>query len=83
MLKQASALFAALSALALVTPASAEDQGESGPGFYRAPVVVVYGRPDRPHVQIVVKTPTAAAAASEAHATLHAALWAVREPAQR
>jgi hypothetical protein len=83
MRKRQASLFVALLALTLVTTAFAGDDDESGPGHYRAHVIVIYGRPDRPNVQILLKTPTAAAAASEAHASLHAALWAAHQPVQR
>jgi hypothetical protein len=49
-------------------------------GTIRVPVTIIYGRPDRPHVVILVKTPTAAEAAGEAHESLRAAWLATSAP---
>jgi hypothetical protein len=45
------------------------------------PTQTVYGRPDKPMVQIFVKTPTAAQAAGAAHESLRQSLMAQSMPA--
>jgi hypothetical protein len=71
-----------VSVVFVAAPAFAGDVDASGPGHYQSPVIVVYGRPNRPNVQIVVKTPTAASAAGAAHEALRLSLMAKSEPAK-
>lgn len=59
--------FVALSALA-AAPAMADPPApQSTPGVYVAPEMTVHGRPNKPMVAIVIRTPTAAEAAGAAH----------------
>jgi hypothetical protein len=60
--------------------ARADPPTASGPGVYTTPTVVIYGRPSKPAVVIVVKTPTPAAEAGAAHEALRASLLAQTEP---
>jgi hypothetical protein len=60
--------------------ARADAPTPSGPPVYTTPTVVIYGRPNKPAVVIVVKTPTAAAEAGAAHEALRASLLAQTEP---
>lgn len=61
--------------------ARADSPTPSGPAVYTTPTVVIYGRPSKPAVVIVVKTPTPAAEAGAAHEALRASLLAQTEPA--
>jgi hypothetical protein len=77
-----SAITLALAALA--APAAADPtapEPRAGTGRYDAPVIIIYGRPDRPNVVVEIKTPTAAAEAGAAHASLREALLRMSEPA--
>jgi hypothetical protein len=74
----ALAAVAALSCISSV--ALADPEAPSVPVTKSIPVIVIYGRPNRPNVQIVIKTPTAAEAAGAAHDTFRAALLAQTEP---
>jgi hypothetical protein len=66
----------ALTAVALdavATPAAADPTAaapHATPGRHDAPVIWIYGRPDRPDVVVEMRTPTAAAEAGAAHAAL-------------
>jgi hypothetical protein len=51
-----------------------------GSGTLQVPVIVIYGRPDKPNVVIVLQRPTATRAAGAAHEELHAALLAASQP---
>jgi hypothetical protein len=75
-------LAAAAASFALASPAAADEtRAAAGPGYYVMPVQTVYGRPNKPLVQIVLKTPTAAEAAGAAHESLRASLMAQSTPA--
>jgi hypothetical protein len=76
------ALAALTLALALVAlPALADPTPVISPGKMVMPEHVIYGRPNKPQVLIVVKPPAAAAAAGAAHESLRAALVGQSEPA--
>jgi hypothetical protein len=47
---------------------------------YTVPTTTIFGRPDKPMVTIVVRRPTAASAAGEAHDRLRVATVAKSEP---
>lgn len=82
-------------ALALVVPAFAvpafADPTEApipagahrvkNPGVFVVPTIVVYGRPNKPMVNIMVRTPPAAEAAGVAHERLRAAILTQSAPA--
>jgi hypothetical protein len=51
------------------------------PSVLAVPTVTVYGRPNRPMVQILIRTPSAADAAGTAHGRLRAKTDAKYEPA--
>ena len=69
-------LFAAAT-LATPNAALAED---SAPGTVTIKTVTIYGRADKPHVEIILTRPTAANAAGAAHDGLHARLMSATEP---
>jgi hypothetical protein len=73
-------VFVAASMLA-AGPAMADPPTPSRPGHVVVPTVVVYGRVDKPNVVVLVKVPTAAAAAGAAHESLRAALLEASAPA--
>jgi hypothetical protein len=76
------ALALALASFACALPAAADDtKAAAGPGFYVMPTQTVYGRPNKPLVQIVLKTPSAAHEAGTAHESLRASLMAQSTPA--
>jgi hypothetical protein len=79
MLSAITLALAARAAPAAADPTAPEPR--AGTGHYDAPPIVIYGRPDRPHVVVEIKTPTAAAEARAAHASLHEALLRMSEPA--
>jgi hypothetical protein len=56
-------------------------QTAQGPSVIAVPTVTVYGRPNRPMVQILVRTRSAADAAGAAHDRLRAATDAKLQPA--
>lgn len=74
-MKVAILALVAFGPLALAATAVADPKSPAE-GVYTSPTIVVYGRPNRPQVLVVIKTPTAAEAADSAHEALHAALWA-------
>lgn len=70
-------LVTALALATLTAPAAADTRSPaSAPGLLQVPVIVVYGRPERPNVVIVFKTPNATSEAGEAHESLRAGLMA-------
>lgn len=81
---QRSTLFALATVLPLVSLCAptvrADPPAPFTPLVHTMPTIVVYGRPNRPNIVIVVKTPTAAAAAGAAHEALRASLLAQTEP---
>lgn len=64
--------------LALVAGTAAAD--ESTPGPIVLQTTTVYGRADKPHVEIILTRSTAAAAAGAAHDGLHTRLMASAPP---
>jgi hypothetical protein len=50
------------------------------PGVYVVPTIFVYGRPNKPMVNVEVRSPSAAEAAGAAHNRLRAATLAQTEP---
>jgi hypothetical protein len=71
---------ATLASLSLLSPdALADSTAAQGTGVYTVPPIVIYGRPAKPMVAIVVKIPTVAEAAGAAHDAFHAALLARSE----
>ena len=66
---------------AMADPTTPDPSTPSTPARIAIPTVVVYGRVDKPNVVVLLKTPTAAAAAATAHESLRAALLAASEPA--
>jgi hypothetical protein len=75
-----SLALAAVASVSCISSVASGDPEAASVSVTKIPVIVVYGRPNRPNVQIVIKTPTAADAAGAAHDTLHAALLAQTEP---
>jgi hypothetical protein len=51
------------------------------PGVYVVPATTIYGRPNKPMVNVEVRSPSAAEAAGAAHDRLRAATLARTEPA--
>jgi hypothetical protein len=51
------------------------------PGVYVVPATTIYGRPNKPMVNVEVRTPSAAEAAGAAHDRLRAVTLARTEPA--
>jgi hypothetical protein len=75
------AVVAAMVLVFAVPCAADESSAVAAPGTLKLPTQIVYGRPDKPNVVIVVKTPTAAAAAGAAHDAMRTSwMWRV-EPA--
>jgi hypothetical protein len=77
-MKSLLAFALAASAIVVSVPAAADP---TAPGTLVLPTRTIYGRLDKPKVVIVVKTPTAASQAGEAHEGLRAALMKQYEPA--
>jgi hypothetical protein len=73
----------ALTTVVLTTsPAQCDPVGASTPPATQSiRTIVIYGRPEKPMIAIVVRTPTAAEAAGAAHDVLHARLLARVEAA--
>jgi hypothetical protein len=68
----------AVSAVAVADPSAPE----AGPGYLKMPTQVIVGRPNKPHVIVDVRPPTAAAAAGAAHEAMRASWYARQEPHQ-
>jgi hypothetical protein len=64
----------------LATTAAADESTQAAPGSVTLKTITVYGRADKPHVEIILTRATAASAAGAAHDGLHARLMAPREP---
>jgi hypothetical protein len=73
----------ALTAAVLTTsPAPCDPVGATAPpATCTIPTIVIYGRPEKPMIGIVLRTPTAAEAAGAAHDVFHARLLARVEAA--
>ena len=72
-------LLVALLAGSLVLVATAASADEPTPSIVLRPITI-YGRADKPHVEIILTRATAAAAAGAAHDGMHARLMAPAEP---
>jgi len=63
-----------------VAPVPAGAHRVKNPGVYVVPATTIYGRPNKPMVNVEVRTPSAAEAAGAAHARLRAVTLARTEP---
>ena len=64
-----------------IAPIPAGAHRVKNPGVYVVPATTIYGRPNKPMVNVEVRTPSAAEAAGAAHNRLRAATLAKTEPA--
>jgi hypothetical protein len=71
----------ALCVPAIAIPAMADPTVTVTHGVLTVPTLTVSGRPNRPLVSIVIRTPSAADAAGAAHDQLHLATMSRSEPA--
>ncbi len=65
---------------AAAAPIPAGAHRVKNPGVYVVPATTIYGRPNKPMVNVEVRTPSAAAAAGAAHNRLRALTLAKTEP---
>jgi hypothetical protein len=77
MKKLVSILVASVALISVSLPASADESTvstQTSPGAITMKTITVYGRVDKPHVEIILTRATAASAAGAAHDGLHARL---------
>ena len=70
----------AASILALLAAPELARADQDAPGTVTIKTVTIYGRADKPHVEIILTRPTAANAAGAAHDGLRARLLSATEP---